>query len=47
MRAPDVLQVKGYKGLKFLSETFQWHRAPQCRRQCKPYRPGRRQGRDT
>lgn len=29
MRAPDVLQVKGYKGLKFLSETFQWHRAPQ------------------
>jgi len=27
LRAPDVLQVKGYKGLKFLSETFQWKRA--------------------
>lgn len=27
LRAPDVLQVKGYKGLKFLSETFQWQRA--------------------
>lgn len=27
LRAPDVLQVKGYKGLKFLSETFQWRRA--------------------
>jgi hypothetical protein len=22
-----VLQVKGYKGLKFLSETYQWRRA--------------------
>ena len=28
LRAPDLLQVKGYKGLKFLSETFQWRRAP-------------------
>jgi uncharacterized protein (DUF2147 family) len=27
LRTPDVLQVKGYKGFKFLSETFQWHRA--------------------
>lgn len=27
MRAPDMLQVKGYKGFKFLSETFQWRRA--------------------
>lgn len=27
LRTPDVLQVKGYKGLKFLSETFQWRRA--------------------
>lgn len=27
LRAPDVLQVKGYKGLKFLSETYQWRRA--------------------
>jgi len=35
LRAPDVLQVTGYKGLKFLSETFQWRRvselpAPPC-----------------
>lgn len=35
LRAPDILQVKGYKGLKFLSETFQWTRAttmpgPRC-----------------
>lgn len=33
--AGEVLQVKGYKGLKFLSETFQWRRAsnapgPRC-----------------
>lgn len=32
---PDVLQVKGYKGLKFLSETYQWRRVqdaptPRC-----------------
>jgi uncharacterized protein (DUF2147 family) len=27
LRDPNVLQVKGYKGLKFLSETFQWKRA--------------------
>lgn len=27
LRTPDVLQVKGYKGFKFLSETFQWKRA--------------------
>lgn len=27
LRAPDLLQVKGYKGFKFLSETFQWRRA--------------------
>jgi uncharacterized protein (DUF2147 family) len=27
LRSPDVLQVKGYKGLKFLSETYQWKRA--------------------
>ena len=35
LRAPDRLQVKGYKGFKFLSETFQWTRAaaapgPRC-----------------
>jgi uncharacterized protein (DUF2147 family) len=27
LRSPDALQVKGYKGLKFLSETYQWKRA--------------------
>ena len=26
LRGADGLQVKGYKGLKFLSETFQWKR---------------------
>lgn len=35
LRGSDKLQVKGYKGLKFLSETFQWTRAtttpgPRC-----------------
>lgn len=35
LRSVDVLQVKGYKGLKFLSETYQWRRAleppgPRC-----------------
>lgn len=35
LRGPNQLQVKGYKGLKFLSETFQWQRAgdplpPRC-----------------
>lgn len=33
--SPGTLQVKGYKGLKFLSETFKWQRAetppgPRC-----------------
>lgn len=28
LRDPDRLQVKGYLGLKFLSETFIWQRAP-------------------
>lgn len=27
MQAPDTLQVTGYKGFKFLSETYQWRRA--------------------
>jgi uncharacterized protein (DUF2147 family) len=27
LKTPNVLQVTGYKGLKFLSETFRWHRA--------------------
>ncbi|MET0568118.1 MAG: DUF2147 domain-containing protein [Hyphomicrobiaceae bacterium] len=35
LRNPDQLQVKGYKGVKFLSETYQWKRAatppePRC-----------------
>ena len=35
LRNPDQLQVMGYKGLKFLSETYQWKRAatapePRC-----------------
>ena len=35
LRGADGLQVKGYKGLKFLSETFQWQRTkappqPRC-----------------
>ena len=35
LRGPEQLQVKGYKGLKFLSETFQWRRiaevpGPRC-----------------
>ncbi len=35
LRSADRLQVKGYKGLKFFSETFQWTRAaaapgPRC-----------------
>jgi uncharacterized protein (DUF2147 family) len=37
LRAPDVLQVKGYKGFKFLSETYHWTRAqtppPSCEAQ--------------
>lgn len=28
LRSPDQLQVKGYLGLKFLSESFIWQRAP-------------------
>lgn len=28
LRAPDRLQVMGYMGVKFLSETFVWTRAP-------------------
>ncbi|MGE0765477.1 MAG: DUF2147 domain-containing protein [Hyphomicrobiaceae bacterium] len=27
LREPNVLQVTGYKGLKFLSETYRWRRA--------------------
>lgn len=35
LRTADALQVKGYKGLKFLNETFQWKRiaelpSPRC-----------------
>jgi uncharacterized protein (DUF2147 family) len=28
LRAPDRLSVTGYLGVKFLSETFEWRRAP-------------------
>ena len=34
LRQPDVLQVKGYMGMKFLSETFTWHRAPPDQQRC-------------
>lgn len=27
--APEKLQITGYKGVKFLSETYQWKRLPQ------------------
>lgn len=29
LRNPNTLQVTGYKGLKFLSETYNWKRAPE------------------
>lgn len=34
MRAPDALQVTGYLGMKFLSETFIWKRAPADIKRC-------------
>lgn len=34
LRQPDVLQVKGYMGMKFLSETFTWRRAPPDQQRC-------------
>ena len=34
LRGPDTLQVKGYAGLKFLSETFTWKRAPANLKRC-------------
>lgn len=34
LRAPDRLQVKGYLGVKFLSETFTWSRAPAQIQRC-------------
>ena len=41
LRDPNVLQVKGYKGLKFLSETFQWRRADALPAPaCPPATPG-------
>lgn len=41
LNAPNVLQVKGYKGLKFLSETFQWRRADALPAPaCPPAAPG-------
>lgn len=35
LRQPDVLQVKGYLGVKFLSETFTWRRAPPDQQRCR------------
>ena len=34
LRAPDRLQVKGYLGVKFLSESFIWQRAPEGLPRC-------------
>jgi uncharacterized protein (DUF2147 family) len=34
LRAPDRLQVMGYLGVKFLSETFVWTRAPATLPRC-------------
>ncbi len=34
LRAPDRLQVMGYQGVKFLSETFVWTRAPATIARC-------------
>lgn len=34
LRAVDLLQVTGYLGLKFLSETFLWKRAPVDLKRC-------------
>jgi uncharacterized protein (DUF2147 family) len=34
MRSPEALQVKGYLGVKFLSETYVWRRAKQLPPKC-------------
>jgi uncharacterized protein (DUF2147 family) len=34
LRSPEVLQVKGYMGVKFLSETFVWRRAKEAPPKC-------------
>ncbi len=34
LRNPETLQVKGYMGVKFLSETFVWRRAKQAPPRC-------------
>lgn len=34
LRSPETLQVKGYMGVKFLSETFVWRRAKQVPPKC-------------
>ncbi len=34
LRTADALQVKGYLGIKFLSETFLWTRAPADLKRC-------------
>lgn len=35
LNAPDRLRVTGYLGVKFLSETFVWTRAPETLARCK------------
>ena len=34
LRTPETLQIKGYLGVKFLSETYVWRRAKQAPPQC-------------
>lgn len=40
LRGPDRLQVKGYLGVKFLSESFIWTRAPADLQRCAALPPG-------
>jgi uncharacterized protein (DUF2147 family) len=39
LKSADVLQVTGYLGVKFLSETFVWRRAPADQPRCAPGAP--------
>ena len=39
LRTPDQLQVKGYLGVKFLSESFIWQRAPAEIQRCAALAP--------
>jgi len=40
LKSPDVLQVTGYLGVKFLSETFYWKRVPEGQLACPPLPAG-------